>query len=199
MTACVGLSRCWALGAWYLICVHSAMKMFKLAFSKLDWTDLSMPELLGASAIVVFFIYYEAYKGFYKGFSPVLVRRTMAIDGGSPWYVHAFGPFYIGGFFDGTTRRLAVSWGLVVAIGMLGFGTARSPYPWRQFIDLGVGFGLSLGLLSMAYFTILAARGALPKIDGQFAVSGTQLKECGRSLTSSAESTDVESGSSSRQ
>merc|ERR1719506_1580154 len=169
MTACVGLSRCWALGAWYLICVHSAMKMFKLAFSKLDWTDLSMPELLGASAIVVFFIYCEAYKGFYKGFSPVLVRRTMAIDEGSPWYVHAFGPFYVGGFFDGTRRRLAVSWGLVAVIGGLGVATAHAGYPWRQFIDVGVGVGLSLGLLATGYFTYLATAGTLPDIDGQFA------------------------------
>jgi hypothetical protein len=169
--------------------------MFALAFGKLNWSDLSPAQLLAAGAIVVFFMYYEAYKGFYKGFSPVLVRRTMAIDEGSPWHVHLLGPFYIGGFFDGTRRRLVVSWGLVVAIGLLGYGTARSPYPWRQFIDLGVGVGLSLGLLSMAHFTVLAMRGALPKIDGQFAVRGTQLKECGVSLTSSTVSTDVESGS----
>jgi hypothetical protein len=191
MMTCVGLSRCWALGAWFALCAHCAVDMFTLAFSKLTWADLSVPQLLAAAAIVVFFIYYEAYKGFYKGFSPVLVRRTMAIDEGSPWYVHALGPFCIGGFFDGTRRRLAVSWGLVVAIGLLGYGTARSPYPWRQFIDLGVGVGLTLGVVSMAHFTALAARGVLPKIDGQFAVrEGTQLKECGRSLTASTTSTD---------
>jgi hypothetical protein len=159
--------------------------MFGLA-SKLNWADLTPAQYLAAAAIVVFFIYYEAYKGFYKGFSPVLVRRTMAIDEGSPWYVHAFGPFFVGGFFDGTRRRLAVSWGLVVAIGMLGFFTARSGYPWRYLIDLGVGVGLTLGTVSMGYFTYLAATGVLPPIDGQFAERGTQLKECGRSLTASA-------------
>merc|ERR1719375_573994 len=187
MTAAVGLSRCWALGAWYALCAHCAVDMFTLAFSKLKWSDLSMTQLAAAVAIVVFFIYYEAYKGFYKGFSPVLVRRTMAIDEYSPWYVHALGPFYIGGFFDGTRRRLAVSWGLVVAIGWLGVGTARAGYPWRYLIDLGVGVGLTLGVVSMAYFTYLALKGALPPIDGQFGVRETQLKECGRSLTSPSE------------
>jgi hypothetical protein len=159
--------------------------MFALA-SKLKWADLTGSQRLAAAGILAFFVYYEAYKGFYKGFSPVLVRRTMAIDAGSPLYVHVFGPFFVGGFFDGTRRRLAVSWGLVLAIGLLGVGTVRAGYPWRYLIDLGVGVGLSLGVLSMFYFTYLAAKGRLPPIDGQFAERGTQLKECGQSLTSAA-------------
>jgi hypothetical protein len=76
-----------------------------------------------------------------------------------------------------------------VAIGLLGVGTARSGYPWRYLIDMGVGVGLSLGVVSMGWFTYLAAKGALPPIDGQFAERGTQLTECKRSLTASNAST----------
>jgi hypothetical protein len=148
---------------------QTTVDMFTIAFSKLRWPELTASELAALAAIVLAFLYIEAYRGFYKAFSPMLVRRTMAIEKSSPWYVHVFGPFFVGGFFDGTPRRLAVSWGLVAVIGGLGVATAHAGYPWRQFIDVGVGVGLSLGLLATGYFTYLATAGTLPDIDGQFA------------------------------
>ena len=72
---------------------------------------------------------------------------------------------------------MLASWGLVLVIAVLGVGTARAGYPWRQFIDLGVGVGLSLGVLSTAYFTYLAAAGALPDIDGQFSAQSRSWED----------------------
>merc|ERR1719379_3406825 len=116
MKALVGLSRCWSLGFWYVMLAQVAVNMFTLAFSKLRFAELPASQLGALAAIVLAFLYIEAYRGFHKAFSPMLVRRTMAIEKSSPWYVHVFGPFFVGGFFDGTPRRLAVSWGLVVVI-----------------------------------------------------------------------------------
>jgi hypothetical protein len=146
-----------------------AVNMYTLGLSKLRWAELTGSELVAFVAIVLAFFYIEGYRAFHKAFSPMLVRRTMAIEKGSPWYVHVFGPFFVGGFFDGTPRRLAVSWGLVFGIAALGVAVANAGYPWREFIDVGVGVGLSIGILSTAYFTYLAAAGTLPDIDGQFA------------------------------
>ena len=63
------------------------------------------------------------------------------------------GPFFIGGFFNGTWRRLVVSWGLVVFVGLLGVFTAHCPYPWRQSIDAGVFVGLAWGVAATLYYT----------------------------------------------
>ena len=69
------------------------------------------------------------------------------------------GPFFIGGFFNGTWRRLVVSWGLVVFVGLLGVFTAHCPYPWRQSIDAGVFVGLAWGVAATLYYTCPAAAG----------------------------------------
>jgi hypothetical protein len=170
------LSRAWGLGGWVAMLVHVVIDMVKLGTKGLRLPDCSYVQLAGLGAILFFMAYVEGYRAFYKAFSPMLVRRAMAIDEKSPWHVHILAPFFIGGFFDGTPRRIIVSWGLVVFIAILGISVAHSPWPWHQFIDLGVGVGLSIGIASTAYFTFLAASGKLPEIDGQFRRRETLLE-----------------------
>jgi hypothetical protein len=164
----VALSRSWALGAWVWMLFDVSKDMLKLGL-RMRWAELRPAEWVGLFAIVLGMAYCEGYKAFQKQFSPMLVKRTLAITADSPWYVHLLGPFYVGGFFDGTPRRLVVSWLLVVVIALLGIFTARCPHPWRQSIDLGVFVGLGWGVAAIFYWSYRAYAGTLPHIDPQFA------------------------------
>jgi hypothetical protein len=161
-------SRVWGLGSWFYMLGKTSAKMFSKGMSGLRWDELTTTHLAGFFFILVFMAYAEGYRGFHKSFSPMLVKRTWAINEKSPWHVHLLAPLYVGGFIDGTTKRLLVSWGLIIFIVGLVIAVAHTSWPWHQLIDLGVGVGISIGLVSTVYFTLLACRGTLPAIDGQF-------------------------------
>ena len=103
---------------------------------------------------VLFNAYAEGYRGFHRRFSPRTVSRAFyLIDHPTPLRV-LLAPLFCMGLFDATRKVLIAAWSvLILVIGLIIWVRSLSE-PWRGIVDAGVVVGLSLGLLSILYFTV---------------------------------------------
>lgn len=170
--AVVNVARAFALGFWILQFMYVVQMKVVLAMDLTSgWGTGTMTagQCVGVVAIVLFFTYFQGYLAFHRGVSPMMVQRTLGMVESTPCYVLALGVFYVFGLFDGTRKRLCISWAILPFVILLNVVTAATPWPYQQAIDLGVGAGLGIGAISMLYFTCLAWVGRMPKVDPQFA------------------------------
>jgi hypothetical protein len=138
----------WGLGGILLLLLQAIARLAPRAVEAMasrlgfgQWTVLVL--------WVVFSAYAEAYRGFHLRFSPRVVARAhhLAAD---PWPLAVLlAPAYCMSLFHSTRRQRAVSWGLLVAIGVLVVLVARVPQPWRGIVDAGVVVGLAGGAVSI--------------------------------------------------
>jgi len=105
---------------------------------------------------VPFMIWSEGYRGFHRSFSPMVAARARYLAA-NPRPLHvALAPIFCMGLVHATRRRLIASTVLVVGIAILVILVRGLSQPWRGIIDLGVVVGLSIGLASMAIWTLRA-------------------------------------------
>ncbi len=103
---------------------------------------------------MAFMIFAEGIKGFHRAFSPRVVARARALLSNPHPVACALAPFYCFGFFYATRKRMIVSWSVASGIVLLILSVRLLEQPWRGIIDSGVVAGLSIGMLSIAYFTL---------------------------------------------
>lgn len=101
----------------------------------------------------------EGVKGFHQAFSPraVVRARCLAQQPRPLWILLA--PLFCAGMVHATRRRLAVSWGITAMVVALVLVIRLVPQPWRGLVDAGVVAGLSVGLLSLLGWSLVALRG----------------------------------------
>merc|ERR1712039_89309 len=124
------------------------------------------------AAVILFFAYYEGYKGFQKGFAPRVVSRAWAVSESSrpdkqmPILHKLFAPAFCIGYFHGTRARVITSWAVSSTIVLLVVGVKRIGNPTRAIIDAGVIVGLAWGVCSiLAMFTRSLLTGQPPNYD----------------------------------
>ena len=126
-----------------------ALELVNSSMSKLHWLALAFS--------VIYMAYAEGYKGFHLGFAPrVVVRARYLAD--NPRALHVLlAPLFCMGYIYATRKRQIVSFALTVTIICFVLIARSMPQPWRGILDAGVVVGLSLGVLSIAYFLIISS------------------------------------------
>ena len=126
-----------------------ALELVNSSMSKLHWLALAFS--------VIYMAYAEGYKGFHLGFAPrVVVRARYLAD--NPRALHVLlAPLFCMGYIYATRKRQIVSFALTVMIICFVLIARSMPQPWRGILDAGVVVGLSLGVLSIAYFLIISS------------------------------------------
>lgn len=115
---------------------------------------------------VAFMAHSEGYKGFHQRFSPrVIARATVLGERDVPVTTAIFAPFWCMSLFGSTRKGMIVARSITAGVIVLIIIVRMLPQPWRGIIDAGVVVGLGMGLVSMAYFGVLALQGHKPSID----------------------------------
>jgi GT2 family glycosyltransferase len=146
----------WGIGGVLLLLIFA---IFRLAPMALELVNSSMSQLhwLALAFSVIYMAYAEGYKGFHLGFAPrVVVRARYLAD--NPRALHVLlAPLFCMGYIYATRKRQIVSFALTVMIICFVLIARSMPQPWRGILDAGVIVGLSLGVLSIAYFLIISS------------------------------------------
>ena len=126
-----------------------ALELVNSSMSQLHWLALAFS--------VIYMAYAEGYKGFHLGFAPrVVVRARYLAD--NPRALHVLlAPLFCMGYIYATRKRQIVSFALTVMIICFVLIARSMPQPWRGILDAGLVVGLSLGVLSIAYFLIISS------------------------------------------
>lgn len=101
---------------------------------------------------LLFFAYVEGYKGFQNGFSPRVVSRAWVVSEegeAMPLWHKVLAPAFCIGYFHGTFRRVAASWGVTTVIFAVVIGVKQLENPYRAIVDAGVIVGLIWGIVSI--------------------------------------------------
>lgn len=125
-----------------------AMELENASMNLLHWSALVFS--------VIYMGYAEGYKGFHLGFAPRVVARARYLSA-NPRPLHVLlAPLFCMGYIYATRRRQILSYALTLMIICFVIIARLMPQPWRGILDAGVVVGLSLGVLSIAYFLIVS-------------------------------------------
>jgi hypothetical protein len=154
----------WGLGGVAALLMQALVRLYPRAveaiaggLDPLQWTLLA--------GWLVFMGYAEGWRGFHRRFAPRVVRRAFELRQQPDALGVLFAPAYCLSLFRSTRRGKIVSWALLLGIAGLVVLVRQMPQPWRGIVDAGVVVGLGLGLASMGYHAVRAARGTLPPAD----------------------------------
>ncbi len=160
----------WIVSVWGVsgVLILLSTSVFRLAerAAGLQLDDLEPIHWAFEVVWLFFMLYSEAWKGFHQRFSPRVVQRALELPR-KPLLMLLAPPVCMGLIY-GTRKRLAVSWGVIIAIVILVLLVRQFPSPWRELTDVGVAAGLCAGTLSVVWFAVRAAMGHPPGVDADF-------------------------------
>ncbi len=134
--------------------------IWRLASVALELEGAAMDPVHWAALLfsVAYMAYAEGYRGFHLGFAPRVVARARHLrDNPRPAHVAA-APLFCMGFVHATRRRRLLTIGLTAMIVGFVLAVRLLPQPWRGILDAGVVAGLTVGVCSIGYFLLLAAK-----------------------------------------
>jgi hypothetical protein len=153
------LIAAWGAGGVALIVGQAIARLTPIALRPIRTGMLAGWQWAVLIAWVLFQLYAEGYRGFWRAFSPRVVARAFHLAR-RPRALHVLlAPLFCMGFFHATRRRLIVSW--LFTLGLIGLILLvhQLPQPWRGIVDAGVVAGLVVGLAGMAVHFARAAAG----------------------------------------
>ena len=147
----------WGIAGVLLLLLFAVYRLAPLAL-ELTERELTAGQWLALGFSIIYMAYAEGYKGFHKAFAPRVVVRALYLKS-HPKPLHViFAPLFCMGYIHATRRRQLVSIGVTLAIICFILLARTLSQPWKGILDAGVVIGLSLGILSIGYFLILAKR-----------------------------------------
>lgn len=152
------------LGVWgvtqvILIFGNALKRVIPVALQPIKQNDLDLSHWVLYLIWCVFMSYTEGYKAFHLKFSPLVVSRAFNLIKNPSFVNYIFSGPYSMGMFGADKKRMIVSWSITLGIFALVKIVKYLPYPYRSIVDGGVVLGLSIGVLSMVYYTIKALFG----------------------------------------
>ena len=154
-------SRLGAAGSWGVlgvvaILVKSIVLLTPIALAAFDHA-LTAIHWVALAVWVAFMVYSEGYRAFHKAFAPRVVSRAQYLAA-HPRPLHvALAPLYCMGLLYATRKRLIVSWCVTFGVVAIVLVVRTLEQPWRGIVDGGVVLGLTVGTLSILYYTIRQA------------------------------------------
>ncbi|GMI44271.1 hypothetical protein TrCOL_g12661 [Triparma columacea] len=99
---------------------------------------------------VLWFLYYESYKGFHQKFIPVFVTRSGYLKGKPAIYkLPPVNVLYSGGWLEASRKRKILSYGVSLFVVLAIAISKRLPTIWRGCLDAGVVAGLGGAVVSL--------------------------------------------------
>jgi len=146
----------WGIGGVLLLLIFAIFRLAPMAL-ELEKSSMSQVHWLALAFSVIYMAYAAGYKGFHLGFAPrVIVRARYLADNPRPLHV-LLAPLFCMGYIYATRKRQIISFALTTMIICFVLIARSIPQPWRGILDAGVVVGLSLGVLSIAYFLIISS------------------------------------------
>ena len=161
----------WGVAGFGLFLVWVLVRLTPLAVeaTAYNWTWLQWSVLIVNTGLMA---YLEGYRGFQKGFSPMVVARAIYLKD-HPRLLHVLlAPIFCMGYFHATKRRKTRTTSLTVMIIIFIIIVRLLPQPWRGIIDVGVLVGLSWGLVSLVYFSVKAISARTIEVSAEVSESG---------------------------
>lgn len=144
----------------YRLCIHARLALAS-DLSPLQWTFTAV--------WVVLMVYAEGWRGFHRRFSPRVVARAAHLARHARPVDVLLAPLFCMSLYAASRRGMRVARSLLGGIIMLVLLVRLLPAPWRGIIDAGVVAGISVGLLSLVWFTARALLGKPAPIDADVA------------------------------
>jgi drug/metabolite transporter (DMT)-like permease len=149
-----------------------ASAVLRLSPRAFDLLDLPLGALhwLALALFVPYMAYAEGYKGFHRNFAPRVVARALYLrelpqgSAARTMLLTLLAPAFCMGYFYATRKRMLTSWLVTLGIVVLVAVVRQVQQPWRGVIDVGVVTGLALGVLSVLWHWLAAARGIRPAV-----------------------------------
>jgi hypothetical protein len=147
----------WGIGGVLFLLGFAIYRLAPMALALGD-IRLSLIHWLSLIFSIFYMAYAEGYKGFHLAFAPrVIVRARFLRE--NPRIDHIlFAPLFCMGYLYATRKRKIMSYALTAMIICFIIIARMLPQPWRGILDAGVVVGLSIGIISILYFLILANR-----------------------------------------
>lgn len=156
------LAWIWGVGGVLLVCGRAVWSLVPKVVQAFD-APLSPIQIAAGVAWLGFMAYFEGYRGFQKAFAPRVVARAQHLAAHPRGLEVLLAPMFCMGLVRATSKRLLVSWCLLIGVTALVLMVRLLPQPWRGLVDAGVVLGLSWGCLAIAGWALAAARGtAIP-------------------------------------
>ncbi len=152
---------CWGVGGTALLLLEAIVRLTPITVSALQDPRFHVGHLLVLLLWVVANTYYEGYRGFHRSFSPRCVATAIRLAREGSTLSRVLAPLVCLGLVYVPRRRLIASWGLVTGIVAMVFAVRMLPQPWRGIVDAGVVSALIVGLISIGWFVLVAAREGL--------------------------------------
>ena len=152
------LGAVWGVSGVVLILVYAIARLTVITLEAFDYSFAWWHWVL-LVLNVVFMAHSEGYKGFHKAFAPRVVARSQVIAREPTFLRVLFAPLFCMCYFGANRRQLAVTYLLTSGIVVLITVFQQLDQPLRGVLDAGVVVGLSLGVASIAWFTIQVLTG----------------------------------------
>lgn len=147
----------WGIGGVLTVLLFAIYRLAPMALA-LENFQLSILHWIALIFSVVYMAYAEGYKGFHLGFAPRVVMRAMYLRE-NPNITHVLlAPVFCMGFIYATRKRQILSIALTLMIVCFIVLVRMTPQPWRGILDAGVVMGLSIGIISILHFVVLAQK-----------------------------------------
>jgi len=145
----------WGVAGVLLLLLFAVYRLAPMALDLAE-RELTVWHWLALGFSTIYMAYAEGYRGFHKAFAPRVVVRAVYLKS-HPKPLHVIlAPLYCMGYIHATRRRQLFSIGLTLLIICFILIARTLSQPWRGILDAGVVVGLSLGILSICYFLIIA-------------------------------------------
>ncbi len=152
------LAWIWGVGGVLLLCGRAVWALVPKVIEAFN-APLSPVQIAAGLAWLGFMAYFEGYRGFQKAFAPRVVARAQHLAAHPRALEVLLAPMFCMGLIRATSKRLLVSWWLLIGVTALVLMVRLLPQPWRGLVDAGVVLGLSWGCLAIAGWTLAALRG----------------------------------------
>lgn len=121
-----------------------------------DWNEVVSNGGYFAFGLLAFWLttlaYFEGYRGFYRFFSPMVVRRSRELEHqNKPVYV-VLAPLFCIGFLGSSLVRKMQQLMVVLVIATLVFALTLVSLPWRWMLEFVVALNLFEGMFSVMWF-----------------------------------------------
>lgn len=141
----------WGIGGIIMLLGFAISRLSGMIF-ELDQAALSLWQWAILLFWLIYMVWAEGYKGFYKAFAPRVVVRANYLAA-NPRLLHVLlAPLFCMGYIHATAKRRMVSIALTTMIICFVLMVRLLPQPWRGIVDVGVVAGLGVGVLSILFF-----------------------------------------------